>query len=260
VNDSYYNSGQFAIKKRMSHGIQLQGSYTWAKSLDTGSAGLAGDTFVNSVKVLPWFDPKLRKGPSDYDIRHNFVFNMLWNIPGSKTENHALGFLANGWQMGNILSVSTGTPITPIIDGDPLGLNGSASFAFPNVLGGSGCASKVNPGNVAHYIKPECYAMPNPVTTLGNARRNSIVGPGLTNLDSSFFKNNHLKGVSETFNIQFRADFFNILNHTNFASPCATCGNTSIFDQNGARIASAGQIINTQTTARQVQLALKVIF
>jgi hypothetical protein len=260
VNDSYYNSGQFQIKKRMSHGLQFQGSYTWSKSLDTGSAGLAGDTFVNSVKVLPFFDPKLRKGSSDYDISHNGVINMLWAVPGSRSASGIAGWAANGWQIGSIVSISTGTPFTPIIDGDPLGLNGSASFAFPNVLGGAGCDSKVNPGNPVHYIKTECYAMPNPTTVLGNARRNSLVGPGLTNFDMSFFKNNYLKRVSENFNVQFRAEVFNIFNHTNFAAPCATCGNTSIFDQGGARIASAGQIINTQTTSRQIQLALKVIF
>src|SRR5204862_3569405 len=65
----------------------------------------------------------------------------------------------------------------PIFDGDPLGMQGSAQFAFPNVLGGPGCDTLVNPGNVAHYIKTECFAVPNPTTTLGNVRRNSLVGP-----------------------------------------------------------------------------------
>jgi hypothetical protein len=101
--------------------------------------------------------------------------------------------------------------------------------------------------------------MPNPTTVLGNARRNSLYGPGLTNLDMSFFKNNYLRH-SERVNLQFRGEIFNILNHTNFAAPCATCGNTSLFDQSGAPLATAGQIVNTQTTSRQIQLAIKLIF
>ena len=102
--------------------------------------------------------------------------------------------------------------------------------------------------------------MPNPVTTLGNVRRNSVVGPGLVNLDMSFFKNNYVKKGSERVNVQLRAEIFNILNRANFSAPCGTCGETLLFDEEGARIDNAGQITSTQTTARQIQLALKVIF
>jgi hypothetical protein len=209
--------------------------------------------------VLPFFDPKLRKGPSDFDIRHNAVINFLWNVPGKKDATGIAGWAANGWQLGSIFSVSSGSPFTPIVDGDPLGLNGSSNFAFPNVVNTPDCSSRVNSGNPVHYIKTQCYSMPNPTTVLGNARRNSLYGPGLTNLDMSFFKNNYLNH-SEKVNLQFRGEIFNILNHTNFAAPCATCGNTSLFDQGGAPLATAGQIVSTQTTSRQIQLALKLIF
>jgi hypothetical protein len=260
INDSWYNSLQLQLKKRMSHGVQVQGSYTWSRSLDTGSAGLAGDTFVNSVKVLPFFDSELRKGPSDFNLTHNAMINVMWAVPGSESSGGLKRWISSGWQVGSIVSVSSGSTFTPIIDGDPLGLNGSASFAFPNVLSGPGCDTLVNPGNVAHYIKTECFAMPNPSTTLGNVRRNSLVGPALANVDLSFFKNNYLKKGSERQNVQLRVEIFNVLNRANFAAPCGTCGNTSLFDQNGAPLATAGQITGTQTTARQVQLALKVIF
>jgi hypothetical protein len=260
INDSWYNSLQFQLKLRMSHGLQAQGSYTWARSTDTGSAGLAGDTFVNSVKVLPFFDSSLRKGPSDFDLTHNVVVNVLWVVPGTQSHAGFARWISTGWQFGSILSMSSGSPFTPIIDGDPLGLNGSAAFAFPNLLSGSGCDTPVNSGNVAHYIRTDCFAMPNPATTLGNVRRNSVVGPKLVDLDMSFFKNNYVKRGSDRLNVQLRAEIFNILNRDNFAAPCATCGNTSLFDQNGAPLATAGQITSTQTTARQMQLAVKIIF
>jgi hypothetical protein len=259
VNDSYYNSGQAQVKKRMSHGFQLQGTYTWSRSIDTGSASLAGDPYSNSVPVLPFFDPKLRKGLSDFNISHNGVINLLWMVPGAPSKSGFAGWAANGWQVGAIFNASTGVPITPVIDGDPLGLNSSAFFAFPNVLGGADCASKVNSNNPKQYIKTQCYSMPAP-GVMGTTRRNSVIGPGLAETDMSFFKNNYLKNVSENFNVQFRADVFNILNRTNFAPPLAFFGNTSLFDQTGARLSSAGQIVNTQTTSREIQLAIKVIF
>ena len=260
INDSWYNSVQFQLRMRMSHGLQFQGAYTWARSTDTGSAGFAGDTFVNSVKVLPFFDSELRKGPSDFDLTHNAVVSVLWAVPSPGSGHGALGWAGSGWQVGSILSASSGSPFTPLIDGDPLGMKGSAQFAFPNVVSGAGCDKAVNPGDPNHYIKTECFAMPNPVTTLGNARRNSLRGPGLVNLDLSFFKNNYLKGGSTGPNLQLRAEIFNALTRDNFAAPCMTCGNTSIFTESGAPIATAGQITNTQTTARQIQIALKLIF
>jgi hypothetical protein len=90
---------------------------------------------------------------------------------------------------------------------------------------------------------------------LGNAGRNSLIGPGLTSLDFSIFKNNYIKKFGEQFNVQFRAEFFNILNHANFQSPI---DNSTLFDQTGAPIAGAGRIDATTTSAREIQFAIKV--
>ena len=91
----------------------------------------------------------------------------------------------------------------------------------------------------------------------GNLGRNSLIGPGVSNLDFSIFKNNPVKHISENFNAQFRAEFFNILNRANFASPTQ---NLAVFDQGGLPVSSAGLITSTQTTSRQIQLALKLIW
>jgi hypothetical protein len=205
--------------------------------------------------VLPWFDPKLRKGLCDFNVSHNGVISALWNVPGPAGKSGFVGGVLNGWQIGGIYNASTGSPLTPIIDGDPLGLDSSAFFAFPNVV--PGC-NRTNPGNPTHYINTACYTMPAP-GVLGNSSRNSIIGPGLSNLDMSFVKNNTFHRW-ERLNVQFRAEIFNILNHTNFGPPLSFLGNTSLFDQTGAPIASAGQITTTQTTSRQIQLAIKATF
>ena len=91
----------------------------------------------------------------------------------------------------------------------------------------------------------------------GNAGRNSVVGSGLVNVDFSAVKNHHIEKISETFNIQFRAEFFNLLNHPNFQAPLA---NRILFDQNGAPVGGAGAIDTTSTPPRQIQLGLKVIW
>jgi hypothetical protein len=93
----------------------------------------------------------------------------------------------------------------------------------------------------------------------GNASRNSIVAPGIASLDFSVFKNNYIPSISERFNIQFRAEMFNIINHPNFGPP-VTPDNTDIFDGTGAPTGVAGRLSRTTTTAREIQFAVKVIF
>jgi hypothetical protein len=84
-----------------------------------------------------------------------------------------------------------------------------------------------------------------------------LIGPGMSNLDFSLFKNNRVQRISENFNIQFRAEFFNVFNRANFASPT---DNLVVFDQSGKATSSAGLITSTQTTAREIQFALKLIW
>jgi hypothetical protein len=154
-------------------------------------------------------------------------------------------------------------------------------------LGGSGCNKLTRPGNPNNYVKTECFQVPQAPNSQfwsancdpappslggplaagdlscfnlrGNAGRNILIGPGVTSLDFSVFKNNYIKRVSERFNIQFRAEIFNILNHPNFAPP-ATPDNSDIFDGTGASTGVAGLLTKTTTTAREIQFAVKIIF
>ena len=255
---SSYNALQARILKRLSHGFQVQGSYTFSKSLDTNSE--SGNTaFANSMTNLPLFDPRVRRGLSDFDIRHNFVANALWEIPSARTQMPVVNWAANGWQLGTILQVSSGQPFTPLIGGDPLGsLIASFGYDYPDRLSLPGCNHPVNPGNPSPYINMSCFAAPTPANRLGNAGRNVAIGPGLLNVDASLFKNNRIPRISETFNVQFRAEFFNALNHTNFAPPNST--NILIFNSNLTPVASAGALTATSTTSRQIQFALKFVW
>jgi len=91
----------------------------------------------------------------------------------------------------------------------------------------------------------------------GNAGRNTLVGPGLLNVDFSVFKNNYVPRISEAFNIQFRAEFFNLMNHPNFQAPIK---NSAVLNADGTPLSGAGAIDTTSTTSRQIQFGLKVIW
>jgi hypothetical protein len=287
---SFYDALEVGAQKRMSHGIQIQTSYTWGKSIDTSSASITGDTFTNSIGTPLWIDSKVNRGLSDYNIGRTLVLNVTWQVPTVKSLSGPAAWLVNGWELGSIFKASDGVPFTATFgtNGDPQGLNSGDPWAFPNRLVGPGCESLVNPGNPNNYIKTQCFTPPmapnmpfwqahcdttSPIygpnlTTepfpvcfnlRGNSGRNVLIGPGTLNLDFSIFKNNYVKRISENFNLQFRAEFFNILNRANFAVPI-TPDNTDIFDSTGAPTGVAGLLTSTSTTAREIQFALKLIW
>jgi hypothetical protein len=302
---SYFNALELQLAKRMSHGFQVQGTYTWSKSIDTSSATLAGDAFGNSISSLNYFDTKLTRGLSDFNVGRTLVVNGTWEVPTAKSFSGPARWITDGWELGLILTISDGVPFTPTWGSannpGPAFTRSSDDFAFPNRLGGPGCSSLTNPGNPANYIKTQCFVVPTapdagfwsancdpappslgaalnpaggPITDLrcfnlrGNSGRNIAIGPGITNLDFSVFKNNHIRRISENFNVQFRVEVFNILNHANFSPPeTATDGNTDIFDLTGASLAptlvpngTAGVLVRTTIPERQIQFALKFIF
>ncbi|HEY4047484.1 MAG TPA: carboxypeptidase regulatory-like domain-containing protein [Acidobacteriaceae bacterium] len=255
-SDSIYHALQAQVTRRWHRSLQFGGSYTFAKTIDTGSSSLIADNFPNVTRRL-FFDPRSGRGPSDFDTRHNLTMNYVWQIPSQDGSSSVFHWVTNGWQLGGIYQLKSGLPFTPIIGGDPLGMNSTTTFDYADRLGGASCASLVNPGNPTHYIKAQCFAFPNPSTRLGNLRRNSLTGPGLSNFDMSLFKNNPIPKISETFHVQFRAEFFNTFNHANFAPPLS---NRTLFTASGFGIPTAGLITSTVTTSRQIQFGLKLIW
>ena len=254
--NSSYNGLLVQATKHMSHGIQIQGSYTFGKSIDVSSAAIADDEFNNSVS-LPFFDPSLRRGVSDFDVAQVGVINFTWTQPSMKLESGFGSWLLNGWEAGGIFTAQSGLPITPLIGGDPLGLKSNVTFAFPNRLTGRDCETAVVPGNV-HYINMACFTFPKPAELLGNSGRNSIFGPGLVDFDVAIFKNTYIPKISDAFNVQFRFEVFNVLNRANFANPAPA--DTQIFNASGNLNANAGLLTYTATPSRQLQFGLKLIF
>jgi len=288
---SYYNSLQAQVLKRLSHGLQLQGAFTWSKTMDTSSGSFAGDNFAGDVSpTVPWWDLKITRGLSDFNVGRNLVVNALYEIPAAASLHGPLGWIAKGWQLGGILSLSDGVPVWPLSPpgqgADLLGQNNSEPIDIPDRV--PGC-SLTFPSSGRHgklqYVNPACFTNPvapsqaffsaapplgcdttyiptpagaSPLTCfnlLGNLGRNTVIGPGLFNLDYSMVKNTKIPRISETFNVQFRAEFFNVLNHANFAPP--NVNNLSPFDGSGNPVPGFGQLTATQQPERQIQFALK---
>jgi len=248
--NSHYNGLQLQISKPMAHSFQAQGSYTYSKCIDEGSEASRGDQFLNGITSPLFIEKAHRRGRCSYDLRHVFVGNILWNIPGPK--EGVASMLLGHWQMGSIVSASSGVPFSVVISGDPLGLKGTDVNGWPDYV--PGCKIE-NPADPLHYINTQCFTAPNPLTRLGNAGRNIATGPRLFNLDMALYKNIPLASVSEGFRLQLRAEFFNILNHTNFAPPLS---NNAVFGETGAAIGAAGRITSTQTSSRQIQLGVRL--
>ena len=256
--NSFYDALQFKVKAKLPGGAEIEGSYTWGKTIDTSSGSLVGDEYSNSIASPLFFAPQINRGLADFNVAHNLEVNYTWEIATPKWATGFKEWPLSGWEIGGVFEASTGVPFTPGFGGDALGVKSTdPSIDVPNLVNGPGCGSLINPGNPNHYIKTQCFAVPNPITLRGNLGRNTVIGPGLLNFDFSLFKNNRIKRISDTFNVQFRAEFFNILNRTNFAPPL---DNRNIFDSAGTPIGNAGLITSTQTPSRQIQFALKVIW
>jgi hypothetical protein len=280
---STYHGLNLSGIKRLSHGLQFQGSYTFSKSLDDGSSGIAGDTFGNSVSSLPLFDPRLRHGPSDFDVRHVGAINAIWLVPNPTSWSEVPKYMGSGWQIGGIYTVTSGLPFTPVIGGDPLGLGGADLYAFPNRVPGCDPINSNFKSQGLHYINLGCFTLPvAPISMaaackpfagaavappagdvycanlLGNSSRNSVYGPHLQDFDFSLFKNNPVPRISDSFNIQFRWEVFNLFNHANFNPPAPAA--RQIFATSGATNNAGVLTSPTITFSRQMQFSLKFIW
>lgn len=279
--NSFYDAMQVDLAKRVSHGIQFHVAYTWGKSIDTLSASEADDSYPNGLFNQIFFDQRTTRGLSDFNVAQTFVLNATWEIPGPRKNSRLPEWAFGGWQLVALYKASTGQPFTPILGGDPAGTELDETGEVPSFQPGCNAVNK-NFKQLATpvYLNLNCFILPQATPAIaancqpygfqtgtpiagtcanlrGNLGRNSIIGPGLSKLDFSVFKNNYIRRISESFNAQFRAEIFNIFNRANFSSPT---DNLQVFDQNGNPIQSGGLIDSTQTTSRQIQFALKLIW
>jgi Carboxypeptidase regulatory-like domain/TonB dependent receptor len=271
TGNSAYHSLQARFERRFSKGLQLAASYTYAHSLDIASNANLGPTQNNS-DFRDYRIPQQEYGNSDFDVRHRFVASSIYELPfghGKHFLGNASGFadqVVGGWQVLNIFSVSSGNWFTVLdSNGNFANADGGAGGVSqrPDLVGDPNKAGPVaaNPGCVAparihtqaSFFNTCAFADP-ALGSFGDVGRNTIQGPGYVSWDFSMIKGFH---TSERTNLEFRAEFFNLPNHTNFLF--AASG-----PQNGNNSTSLGTSQFGSLTAarapRQIQFALKFSF
>ena len=259
-NSPYYNEGtsnynalNVSLVKRFSRGLAFKANYSWAKVMDLNSAALAVTGENEPTDVFSPYELWRNRGPAAYSIEHQFNANFSYQLPfgsGRRFASGAKGFvnqLIGGWQWNGIFTVQSGFPLTPVIGSNNSGTGDTNVSDVPNW--NPNFHGNVISGTVDHWFNPQAFVLPT-LGTFGNVSRGTLTGPGLVNVDTSFFKGFK---VSERVNLQLRAEAFNIFNHTNFFYP------NSIVFQGANYSATAGQV-TAAATSRQLQLALKLIF
>jgi hypothetical protein len=239
-----------SVNRRFSNGLQFQASYTFGKSTDEGSQAIGSGDFANSFQPRYAYDRGDNFGRSDFDIRHNFVFNYSYEIPALNVNGFA-GALVNGWQLAGIVSMRSGVPFTPVLGFD-------RARARPR-SGGAGQRPSWAPGfdrdavilgGTARYFDPTAFVLP-AAGFFGDVGRNVLEGPGYATWDMSVLKRVKFAGKYAG---QFRLEVFNVLNRANFGLPQST-----VFNSAGL-VEDAGEITTIVGTARQIQLGLKFEF
>lgn len=267
-DSSAYHSLAVDFNKRFSRGFFFGAAYTWSKSLDEGSNTFSDNESTNtSGAPYAYFPGIIQKGVSDFDITHRFVLNYSWEVPTSGSLTGVPRVLLAGWVIGGIFTAQTGPPFSVTLQRDRARtgdsrVSSTSGGQRPDFNPAPGCTTNpVNPGDPSNYLQTvinpltgrsewKCFSFP-ALGTLGNLGRNTLRGPGLQEFDFSLFKNFTL---SERFRLQFRSEFFNLLNHANFQAP-----KVKVFDGGGVPIVTASQLTSpTQTTEREIQFGLKL--
>jgi hypothetical protein len=251
---SFYHSMQLSAIKRYGDGFRAQLSYTFSRAIDDAS-GVNSQDFSGVVQYgLDYYDRTIDRGLSAFHVKHLLSFNWTYELPFAKQDRGLKGAVLGGWILNNIATIRSGNPFTVRMSFNRSGNLNTVNFSAnerPNLKAGQ----SNNPilGGVTRYFDVNAFELPT-VNTRGTLGRNTLIGPGLVGIDMSLSKSFRL---GEKRNLQFRTEVFNLPNRANFSIPSGLIVFTNAA---GAIAPTAGQITSTTTTARQIQLALKLTF
>lgn len=236
------NALQAQLQRRFRHGFRGEAKYAWSKIIDEASNPIINE-YLNTDYMPDPLDFRMNRGLANFDIRHTFAADWSWET------RRFLG----GWAFYGILQAQTGPPFNPTTGFDRTNLQDHTSNELgqrPNYTPIPG--QPVITGNPAQWFNPMMFSLET-AGTFGNLGRDTLTGPGLVNLNLAIHK---VLWTHDRASVVLRVEMFNIANHPNFQIPSSL----SLFGSTGARVASAGQITQTTTSSRQLQLALKASF
>jgi hypothetical protein len=268
---SNYNALQVDVRRSLAQGLQIRANYTFAKNLDNGSAWNTSVSANTPAYVSYPAQPSLDYGPAATDVRHLASINGTYDLPFGRQRlflanaNAAVDRVASGWTVASIINLQTGFPFSPQLGYNPTGSGDTRNPVRPDrnpnfhgALYTSGNTAK----RVAQFFNPAAYSAP-AYGTVGNLGRDTLTGPGYANWDFSLLKATR---VTEQLRLQFRAEFFNVLNHTNLQTPNEVVFSTgptqgsSASKQAVATPSPTAGVITAASTSRQIQFGLKLMF
>jgi hypothetical protein len=257
---SNYNGLEVDVRRQLAHGLQLRGVYTFASNLDDGSAWNTSVSANTPAFVMYPGNPGLDYGPAATNIRHAGAINGTWELPFSHVlpANPAARQLVDGWSLSGIATLQSGFPLSPQLGYNPTGNGDTRNPVRPDRT--PGFSGPLYAKTVQQWFNPAAFSAPDS-GTFGNVGRDTLTGPGLSELDLSLAKSTT---IHERLRAQFRAEFFNVLNHSNFTTPnpvVYSSGPTPKTPTAEATVSpTAGVISATATTSRQIQFGLKLLF
>jgi len=258
---SFYNSFQLSVSHHYAHDVSWQASYTFSHSIDDASANVSIEAVNEPPTTQDAFNRKGDRGRSGFDVRHNFVANVVYALPFARKSR--LG----GWQISAIAHVHSNVPFTPVLAFDNANLQSLLTSERPDLVGDpykGVCTNGLRVGTPACWFNPGAFALP-PPGQFGNAGRNILRGPAFAQFDLAVQK---VFRLSEGTNITFGAQAYNLFNHPNFAvpsntqSPLTLGGNgDAVFKDIGGNLANnVGRIFTTVGSGRQIQLDARFTF
>jgi hypothetical protein len=272
IGYSNYNGLQTQLTKRFTHGVQFGLAYTYSKSLTdvtgVGSFPLGGGAYNDQL------NPGGGYGPSDFDYRHRFVANYLWNLPNFHNNEGVAGKVLSGWGTSGVVVLQTGPALTftdntagsifGLANTGAIGATLCTGFTKKDILVPGGTAANLNGlfnkdafGTTVGGVFTPCHTDIGDGFGFGTLGRGVIYGPGQHNTDMSIFKDTKVGGLSESGTIQFRAEFFNTFNTPQFATQTTVQFSTAITQVNAGNF---GQVTATTVSPRLIQFGLKYTF
>jgi Carboxypeptidase regulatory-like domain/TonB dependent receptor len=231
IGTSSYNALWITANKKVSRGLQFNASYTWSHSIDENSRNEQGVVVQDSTNIFS------SVGNSDFDARHRFVMNAIYDLPFSGNR------IVSGWAIAPIVSLQSGNPFNITVASPAI--NGVAGTVRPNLT-----ATPVIKGDplTNWFVDPTVFVAP--TNAFGTVGRNAFVGPGFEDIDLALFKNTK---ITERMNVQFRTDAFNLFNHPNYGQPSGSVGSVGVITNTRFPTGDSG-------SSRQLQLSLKLQF
>ena len=252
---SWYNGLEVSLTKRLSHGLQFLASYTFSKTLDTDGADINSTSSGNALTLGDQNSPSQRWGRASFDRTHRFVFSTTWALP-SPHDGVPRAVLGD-WSVAAIATIQSGSALTIAATNSTNVFGISEDRA--QLSGNCTKSQLVKPGSVESklngYFNVICFTTPPIIgsddigTAFGNSATGIVNGPGQANLDVSFMKTVVLGWLIEKSSLEIRAEFYNALNHPQFANPDTNFTSPTF-----------GAINSTSVNARVGQLALRFAF